>query len=82
MHMRTNGFIDKRSLVDDFWVELSCEHEFEADTEILCRDRIGRGGEQRFVHLPVVVCRECQEFAQGIVGGEGYLHGFVAAGGL
>ena len=48
----------------------------------MCDGGVRRGGEQRFVHLSVVVGRECDEAAQRVVCRERHLHGFVAARGL
>ena len=41
--------------------------KLKADTKILRCYRIRGRGKQRFVHLPIVIGRKCQHFAQSII---------------
>ena len=61
---------------------LSVEHKLQADAEVLRCDRVGRRGEQRLVHLSVVVARQCEELAQCVIGREGHLYSLVTTCGL
>lgn len=47
---------------------LSCQLEFEVETEVLNSGGEGRRGEERTIHLAFVVSRDGEETRHGIVG--------------
>ena len=61
---------------------LSGELESHIEAEILCDGGVGGGGEQRFVSLEVIVEREGDIAAHGIVCCETEFEGFITTGGL
>ena len=63
-------------------MRLARQGEFHVEAEVLSDGGVGRRGEQRVVALEIVVERESDVAAHGVVGSEGGFDGAVAAGGL
>ena len=62
--------------------KLVCQLELKIYAEILHRSGIGRRGKQRAVHLSVIIGRDGEKLRHCIIGREGELQSFIAAGGL
>ena len=60
---------------------LSCQGEFQGDTEIAGGGGIGTAGEQRGVRLLIIVGGDGHQATQGVIGHKRDFDGTVAAGG-